>query len=147
MLNQLSPVALEAVIMRTNFSVYPGKDGIFILQWPHEEQHLRWWCIRMWRPTAPQSASWWHHEMEMLSKFMAFCEWNPPVTGGFSSQKASNARLKWYLLPVWSCRKTVELPIISDPWCSFDISMLGICSKCDKSNLTFCSLPFQLTWN
>ena len=33
---------------------------------------------------------WWCHEMETVSTSLAICEGNPLVTGGFSSQKASN---------------------------------------------------------
>ena len=33
---------------------------------------------------------WWHHDMETLSLLLALCEGNPPVTGGFPSQRASN---------------------------------------------------------
>ena len=32
----------------------------------------------------------WRHHMETLSALLALCEGNPPVTGGFPSQKASN---------------------------------------------------------
>ena len=31
--------------------------------------------------------SWWHHQMETFSVLLALCEGNPPVTGGFLSQR------------------------------------------------------------
>ena len=31
--------------------------------------------------------SWWRHQMEMCSALLALCEGNPPVTGGFPSQR------------------------------------------------------------
>ena len=34
--------------------------------------------------------SFWRHAMETLSVLLALCEGNPPVTGGFLSQRASN---------------------------------------------------------
>ena len=37
------------------------------------------------------SITWWRHDMETLSLWLALCEGNPPVTGGFTSQRASNA--------------------------------------------------------
>ena len=37
------------------------------------------------------SQSWWRHEMEIFSAILALCEGNPPVTGGFPSERASNA--------------------------------------------------------
>ena len=30
---------------------------------------------------------WWRHQMEKFSAFLALCERNPPVTGGFPSQR------------------------------------------------------------
>ena len=39
------------------------------------------------------------HDMEMLSALLALCEGNPPVTGGFPSQRASNVKLH-VLFPV-----------------------------------------------
>ena len=33
--------------------------------------------------------AWWHH-VEMLSILLVFCEGNPPVTGGFPTQKTSS---------------------------------------------------------
>ena len=32
-------------------------------------------------------ASWWRHQMEAYSALLTLCEGNPPVTGGFPSQK------------------------------------------------------------
>ena len=40
---------------------------------------------------------WWWHGMERLSTLLALCEGNPPVTGGFPSQRASNADLWGFL--------------------------------------------------
>ena len=31
--------------------------------------------------------SWWHHQMETFLALLALCERNPPVTGGFPSQR------------------------------------------------------------
>ena len=31
--------------------------------------------------------SWWRHQMETFSVLLALCEGNPPVTGGFPSQR------------------------------------------------------------
>ena len=33
------------------------------------------------------SKTWWRHQMETLSAFLALCEGNSPVTGGFPSQR------------------------------------------------------------
>ena len=37
-----------------------------------------------------QVFSWWHHRMVIPSELLALCEGNPPVTGGFHSQRANN---------------------------------------------------------
>ena len=34
--------------------------------------------------------SWWRHQMETVPALLALCEGNPPVTGGFPSQRDSN---------------------------------------------------------
>ena len=50
-------------------------------------------------------------DMETLSVFLALCEGNPPVTGGFPSQRASNAELKCLLWcqPQQTVEQTVHL--------------------------------------
>ena len=40
--------------------------------------------------------SWWCHNMVMLSALLALCEGNPSVTGGCSSQRASDKELSCY---------------------------------------------------
>ena len=41
---------------------------------------------------------WWRHQMETFSDLLALCDGNPPVTGGFSSQRPVT-RPWWFL---WS---------------------------------------------
>ena len=41
--------------------------------------------------TCKLHSSWLRHDMEALSALQALCEGNPPVTGGFPSQRASDA--------------------------------------------------------
>ena len=31
--------------------------------------------------------TWWRHQMETFSALLALCQWNPPVTGEFPSQR------------------------------------------------------------
>ena len=38
-----------------------------------------------------QLMTWWRHQMETVSASLALCEGNPSDTGGFPSQRASNA--------------------------------------------------------
>ena len=43
------------------------------------------WCVSVdhyhWLTT------WWHHQMETFSMLLVICKGNPPVTGGFPSQR------------------------------------------------------------
>ena len=39
------------------------------------------------QPLADELSSWWRHQMETFSTLLAFYEGNPPVTGGFPSQR------------------------------------------------------------
>ena len=59
---------------------------------------------------------WWRHVIGTLYTFLALCEGNPPVTGGFPSQRASNVEL---LCLVWchpeqAIKQTSEMPVIWD---------------------------------
>ena len=47
---------------------------------------------------------------------LALCEGNPPVTGGFPSQRANNAELCYFLCcwPWWTVDQTVGLTMICD---------------------------------
>ena len=67
--------------------------------------------LKIWRWVKWQS-SWWYHNMEILSILLALCEGNPPVTGGFPSQKANNVE-HWCFLwfEMW--------------WCSCDITVMA----------------------
>ena len=56
--------------------------------------------------------AWEHHVMETFSVLLALCGGNPPVTGGFPSQRASDTELWWLL---WCTpEQTVELWVILD---------------------------------
>ena len=50
--------------------------------------------------------TWWHYDMQMRSASPALCEGNPPVTGGFPSQRTCDAEL-----------------------CSFDVSLNKLLNK------------------
>ena len=54
--------------------------------------------------------------MEKLSTLLVLCKEKPPVTGGFPSQRASNAELGYFLChyPEQIAGETVELPVIWD---------------------------------
>ena len=45
----------------------------------NKEKYSSWW-----------RHPWWRHQVETFSALPALCDGNPPVTGGFPSQRASN---------------------------------------------------------
>ena len=48
--------------------------------------------------------TWWCFNMKMISTLLVLCEGNPPVTGGFPSQKTSNEELSCFpsLVLAWT---------------------------------------------
>ena len=63
---------------------------------------------------------WWHHQMETFSTLLALYQGNPPVTGGFPSQRpvmqsfdvSFDVRLNKRLSKPWRCWR------FEMPWCS-----------------------------
>ena len=53
---------------------------------PHK-LHMRAYRKDRWNPSG-HMPSWWSQQMEIFSALLALCECNPPVTGGFTSQRA-----------------------------------------------------------
>ena len=59
------------------------------------------------RPTVCSAGwSWWHQRIHQSCTSLALCEGNPPVTGGFPSQSASNAEIA---LMSWRPRMFVHI--------------------------------------
>ena len=50
-----------------------------------------YYCLAHWNMN--KTTTWWRYDMETFSALMAFGERNPPVTGGFRSQRASDTGL------------------------------------------------------
>ena len=53
-------------------------------------------------PLAPPLYPFWRHQMETFSELLLLCGGNPPVTGGFPSQKDSYPAVDISLLSVWT---------------------------------------------
>ena len=47
--------------------------------------------------------TWWCHDKKILSTLLILSEGNPSATCGFSSQRANDAELRWFLLVARSC--------------------------------------------
>ena len=75
--------------------------------------------------------TWWRHLMEAFSTLLAFCEWKPPVTGGFPLTKASDAELGCFL---WSAIEKKRLSKESGHWW-FETPSCSLWHHCNDSNL------------
>ena len=62
-----------------------------------------------WQVSYCRVKSLWRHDLETFSAFLALCEGNPPVTGGFPSQRDDNVD-KWCIIFYWQ-EPVVELII------------------------------------
>ena len=49
-----------------------------------------------------ESVSWWRHQMRTFFAFLALCEGNPPVTGGFPPQSQWRRALMFSLISAWT---------------------------------------------
>ena len=67
-----------------------------------------------------ESLSWWRHQMEAVSALLALCAENPPVTGGFPAQRASNVGLDFFFdvsLIKW-LNKQMSRQWFETTWCT-----------------------------
>ena len=59
--------------------------------WPQQCWSPVWSSVQFgWQAgpvTTQTTTSWWRHQLETFSALLALCEGNPPVTGGFLSQR------------------------------------------------------------
>ena len=69
--------------------IMPGNTCKNVARHP-EHNIVSWYNLEQWL-----MKPWWRRRMETFSALPVLCEWNPPVTGGFSLTKASDAEL-WY---------------------------------------------------
>ena len=63
------------------------------------------------RPQWVNGISWRHQVMEIHPSLLALCEGNPPVTGGFPSQRTNNAKF-WCLL--WTTNSWVPVNVMNN---------------------------------
>ena len=96
--------------------------------------------------------SWWCHQMDTFSALLALCEGNPPVTGGFTSQRPVtrsfgvflDLRLNKWLSKQSGCR-WFEAPSGS-LWRHFNALMLRVTTLC-KSILAWFYQCFRYNWD
>ena len=65
--------------------------------------------------------------MDTFSALLALCEGIPPATGGFPSQRASDAELWCFLwsAPEQTVEQTTETPVIWDAIAHYDVTVMS----------------------
>ena len=117
------------------FQVHALSPGICVVLSQNHKQIIRKWLhsivspnwqliihvlikLPVWHllPCHPPKGLVPHDDMETLSALLALCEGNPPVTGGFPSQRSSNADLWCFLgcYPEQAVQQTLDLSVIWD---------------------------------
>ena len=91
--------------------VWLGACTKWFLHWQH-------FSVQWFFPSDEMTMTLWCNHVEILSTLLALCEGNPPVTGGFPSQRVSDAG-PWFraFLCCWdeqAVQQTVELLVITD---------------------------------
>ena len=102
--------------------VEPMFTQIYVAIW----RHWSIWCGTTLSSTQSMRTTWWRHEMETFFALLALCEGNPPVTGGFPSQRpvtrsfdvVFDVRLDKRLNKQWKCWW------FETPWCSCDVTVM-----------------------
>ena len=72
--------------------------------------------------------TWWRHEMETFSALLALCEGNPPVTGGFPSQRPITQRFDFSLI----CARTNGWANNRDDWMWLETPSRSLCRHCNE---------------
>ena len=119
-----------------------------------------WWSLRLfrcltptlrsswqtrWLPAATHSSqvrrtvnSPWRHDLETFSALLALCEGNPPVTGGFPSQRTSNAEMFFFDIPLNKrMNKHLSCRWFEMPWRFYYIVVIWHTEARTKWSLTF----------
>ena len=63
-------------------------------------------------------------EMEMVSALMALCAGNSPVMGGFPHERVTDADVSCVPSLNKLLQKIVEMPVVWNVTCSFDITIM-----------------------
>ena len=92
----------------------------------------------------PWAVKWWCHDMEMICTLLAICEGNPPITGRFTSQRATNVEL-WCCKLNQSVEQSVKLLVISDTLSCMWHLILKLHGTCMMEHV-WCHWPI-ITWN
>ena len=87
-------------------------------------------CISFWTSTGPSVVQlprslsnfpWWRHEMETFCALLALCEGNPPVAGGFASQRPVTRSFD-VVYDVHQDKRLIRW--LETPWCSCYVTVI-----------------------
>ena len=122
---EMPKIPISEMCLKNTYSKLWGHINTYSKLWGRCEVGDRgvWWrqiCLYFWLITPVLHTyrfSWWCHQMEILSTSLALCEGNPPVTGGFPSQRpvmcsfdvffdlhlnkhlSKQSRCQWFVMP------------------------------------------------
>ena len=96
----------------------------------------KWWL--------EEAVTWWRHQMETFSALLALCEGNPPVTGGFPSQRPVTRSFDLFfdLRLNKTVEQTIETPLIRDA-----ISPNNASLEWPRSTLSITNQCWGLDWH
>ena len=107
--------------------------------------------------------AWWRHQIETFStSLLALCEGNPPVTGGFHSQKpvtrnvdvffdlhkrlSKQSRHRWFVTPSRSLWRHCNAPLKLNCRYFDDLFVIGCIGNCHFDNLPAVQLVSKRFW-
>ena len=70
--------------------------------------------------------TWWRNQMQRFSALLALCKRNPPVTGGFPSQRPVTRRTFDVFFDLRTVGQTIEMLVIWDAIALIVMSYLGL---------------------
>ena len=93
-LQRMQSIKNNTVCAAFLYKVHRLKNPLYLYIWMSDlkNDNARWkgesFTIHFFKTKSPRSNSpWWRHETKTFSALLAICEGNPPVTGGFPSQR------------------------------------------------------------
>ena len=87
--------------------------------------------------------SWWRHQMGTFSALLAFCEGNPPVTGGFPSQRPMTRSFDVLMICTWT-NGWANKRDAGDLRRHYDVIIIISTSRANQSALLVMWLPINL---
>ena len=100
------------------------------------------------RYMAREVETWWRHDLDMLTESLALCKGNPPVIGGFLSQRASDTVFCAFQVVCWLLHKSSSCWWCQIPWRSSDVTVIltmFMCTEYKQLQVWYTHLNFKST--